>query len=294
MIGFIASLATNGVGLAQFGVGFGRGGYGGYGGGFYPPAGVYGGYGGFGPGFYGGSGFGYPGYGFGNYGYGSGVGFYGNGFGNGYSYAQPLYTNFNQPNYSIYSQPLYSTRLYTPQVYTLRTFPPLGNSTSTYSGSSDIQTSPSPSYSLATPSVVSPGPASSSAISPAPSVAYDNGEIVIFSPPTNSREIQYTLNGAPYTMKPGTLQKFKNDRTWVVEVNPGSGQSTKFTLSAGRFKFKHERKPGSSRAVSRTGARRNTGSRQSPGRPGADALRMSSFGGCRSLSEQNGSCGRGI
>ena len=39
-------------------------------------------------------------------------------------------------------------------------------------------------------------------------------------------------------MKPGTLQKFTNDRKWVIEVNLGNGEMTQYTLSTGRFKFK--------------------------------------------------------
>ena len=39
-------------------------------------------------------------------------------------------------------------------------------------------------------------------------------------------------------MKPGTLQKFANDRTWTIDVNLGNGQHAKYTLSTGRFKFK--------------------------------------------------------
>ena len=225
------------VASAQFGVGYG----GGYGGGYR------GGYGGFAPGGYGWAGpfntvyptygFGGPGYAYGynrfGPGFGNGFGGYGSGFGygigNGYSYAQPIYSTYNQP--------LYSTRVFTPPVYTLRTFTPLNSSGVTYSGSSAVVTSQAPLVINIPRSLTvnsqSPNPQSASV-----SATPDNGEIVLFSPPTNSREVQYTLNGALYTMKPGTVQKFSNDRTWVIEVNPGSGQNTKYTLSSGRYKFK--------------------------------------------------------
>jgi hypothetical protein len=71
-----------------------------------------------------------------------------------------------------------------------------------------------------------------------PQVTYDGGEIVLFSPPDNSQESQYTLNGVAYSMKPGSVQRFANDRNWTIEVNRGNGQSMKYTLSTGRYKFK--------------------------------------------------------
>lgn len=71
-----------------------------------------------------------------------------------------------------------------------------------------------------------------------PSATYDNGEIVIFSPPTNAVDVQYSLNGVSYTMKPGSMQKFTNDRIWIVNFTVGNGQTTKYTLASGRYKFK--------------------------------------------------------
>ncbi len=76
------------------------------------------------------------------------------------------------------------------------------------------------------------------AILESPPAIHDQGEIVLFSPPTNTIEVHYSLNGTSYTMKPGSLQKFANDRTWTIEVNLGNGQSTRYTLHTGRFKFK--------------------------------------------------------
>ena len=88
-------------------------------------------------------------------------------------------------------------------------------------------------YSGSSPVITTP-----TVISTSPPVVYDNGEIIVFSPPNNSVDVQYALNGVSYTMKPGTLQKFANDRTWTIDVNLGNGQHAKYTLSTGRFKFK--------------------------------------------------------
>ena len=68
---------------------------------------------------------------------------------------------------------------------------------------------------------------------------YDGGEIVLFSAANMPGDVQYTLNGVPYQMKPGSVQRFTNDRTWTIEVATGSGQSPQqFTLVSGRYKFK--------------------------------------------------------
>jgi hypothetical protein len=67
---------------------------------------------------------------------------------------------------------------------------------------------------------------------------FDNGEIVLFSPTNNTREAQYWLNGMPYVMKPGTVQRFRNDRTWTFEMRNGSQQILRYTLSTGNFKVK--------------------------------------------------------
>lgn len=199
--------------VAQWGPGQPGGDFAGYGGGF-------GGYGGYGMGGYGGMYGGYNGY-YG--GYYSGI----PGFGYGsYGSAQPLYSSFNQPNYSVYRQPLYTTPMYSLPAYNqpiiLRQF---GSTTGrTYSGS--------------TPRVTSSGVNISNVSVSASRPVYDQGEIVLFSPPSNNQDVQYTLNGAPYTMKPGTVQKFTNDRTWTIETRLGSGQVTRYTLATGRYKFK--------------------------------------------------------
>ena len=185
--------------------------------------------------------------GFGNYGFGIG---YSNGFGGGFgnpygfyggispfNYAQPIYSTFNQPNYSYFQTPIYSTRLYAPSIYV----PPVINQPiyvpsvspqSTYVSSPNRQQADSNLIDLrriqiATAPKVNPAP---------PQATFDNGQIVIFSPPTNTKDVQYALNSATYTMKPGTLQKFTNDRVWTIETNL-NGQTVKYNLSAGRYKF---------------------------------------------------------
>ncbi len=147
--------------------------------------------------------------------YGGGIGgiglFYGGGFGYpGYGYGGYYggYPSYGNGTYG-YAQPVYSTPVYSQPVY----------SNTVYSGSSSIVTTPS-------------------VVTSTPQVTYDNGEIVLFSPPTNTQDAQYTLNGNVYSMKPGTVQKFTNDRTWTIDVNLGNGQTTKYTLSTGRYKFK--------------------------------------------------------
>jgi hypothetical protein len=238
-IAFLVAFTASRVASAQFGVGYGGGGYGGYGGGGYGGNFGQGGFGWSGPynTAYPSYGFGSPGYGFGynrfGPGFGNGFGGYGNGFGygfgNGYSYAQPIYSTYNQP--------LYSNRVFTPPAYTLRTFTPLNSSGVTYSGSSSVGTSPAPLVINIPRNLTSNSPAPSPQSS-SPQFVPDNGEIVLFNPPTNTVEVQYTLNGAPYTMKPGTVQKFANDRTWVIDATLGDGQNAKYTLYTGRYKFK--------------------------------------------------------
>ena len=66
----------------------------------------------------------------------------------------------------------------------------------------------------------------------------DRDEIVFFSSPGTVAEAQYSLNGVPYVMKPGTMQRLKNDRVWKVEVNSGTGRVMPYTLAPGAYKFK--------------------------------------------------------
>lgn len=68
---------------------------------------------------------------------------------------------------------------------------------------------------------------------------FDGGEIVLFTTPDVPGDVQYTLNGVAYQLRPGSVQRFRNDRLWTIEVASGVGQSPQqFTLVSGRYKFK--------------------------------------------------------
>lgn len=71
-----------------------------------------------------------------------------------------------------------------------------------------------------------------------PSPIADGGEILLFSPASNPGDVRYTLNGNPYTMPPGTKQKFRNDRTWTIEFESSPGRVMQYTLTSSRYKFK--------------------------------------------------------
>lgn len=73
---------------------------------------------------------------------------------------------------------------------------------------------------------------------PVPASGADGGEILLFSPNTNTGDIRYLLNGQLYTMPPGTKQSFVNDRTWTIQFESAAGQVTSYTLETGRYKFK--------------------------------------------------------
>lgn len=65
--------------------------------------------------------------------------------------------------------------------------------------------------------------------------------IVIFSPETNDFQISYTLNGSLFSMNPGQVHTFSNDRTWTIEyVGSESGDVSRYVLSPGRYKFKRQ------------------------------------------------------
>lgn len=70
--------------------------------------------------------------------------------------------------------------------------------------------------------------------------APDGGEIVLFVAPDAPGAIQYTLNGQPYSLKPGETQRFTNDRVWTIEFAPtNNGQvALRYTLLSARYKFK--------------------------------------------------------
>ena len=71
-----------------------------------------------------------------------------------------------------------------------------------------------------------------------PTPLADGGEILLFSPASNPGDVRYTLNGNPYTMPPGTKQRFVNDRTWTIEFESSPGRVAQYTLISSRYKFK--------------------------------------------------------
>ena len=83
-----------------------------------------------------------------------------------------------------------------------------------------------------------PAVARESYVPTTPSPLADGGEILLFSPASNSGDVRYTLNGNPYTMAPGTKQKFTNDRTWTIEFESSPGRVSQYTLTSSHYKFK--------------------------------------------------------
>ena len=73
-----------------------------------------------------------------------------------------------------------------------------------------------------------------------PQYVPDGGEIVLFSLSNATTDISYTLNGTPYTMKPGSVQRFTNDRQWTIEFpfTSNGPASLRYTLVTGSYKFK--------------------------------------------------------
>ncbi len=134
-----------------------------------------------------------------NRGYGGGYGGYGRGYG-GY-YGGGYGSGYGYGN-GYYSQPYYSQQYYSQPVY-----------------AQPVYTQP-----------VYAAPA-------AP--VFDGGEIVLFSAADTPGDVQYTLNGVQYQLRPGSVQRFRNDRAWTIEVASGVGQAPQqFTLVTGRYKFK--------------------------------------------------------
>ncbi len=151
--------------------------------------------------------------------YGSG-GYYGGGYGGGYyggGYGYPgnSYWGYGGSRYgygSGFGIGIYST----PQYYSAPVY-----STPNYSQSYSV-----PSTVVVTPQRV-----------------YDNGPIVITSPTTNDKVIDYSLNGNRFTIQPGQSQKFNHDRDWVVDFNRGDGQGAgQYALKSATYKFKQTAK----------------------------------------------------
>ena len=69
-------------------------------------------------------------------------------------------------------------------------------------------------------------------------MVHDGRDIVLFNPADTGKDIQYSLNGSPYLIKPGGVQTIPNDRTWIIEMDSGTGQHLRYTLETRRYKFK--------------------------------------------------------
>ena len=62
--------------------------------------------------------------------------------------------------------------------------------------------------------------------------------IWIINPPENRVILNYTLNGARYSIPPGHSQELSDDRRWVIEFSRGSGFGLgRYTLQPGRYNF---------------------------------------------------------
>lgn len=73
----------------------------------------------------------------------------------------------------------------------------------------------------------------------APQVVSTGGPISIEYPSGLGPLVNYSLNGNPYSIRPGQSQNFVNDRNWIVEFDRGSGFGpARYTLHDGHFKFK--------------------------------------------------------
>jgi len=68
----------------------------------------------------------------------------------------------------------------------------------------------------------------------------DGGEILIFSPASNTRSVRYWLNGRAYTMPPGTRQSLVNDRVWTIQFDAAPDQRVTYTLDSVRYKFRQD------------------------------------------------------
>lgn len=87
-----------------------------------------------------------------------------------------------------------------------------------------------------------PRPPSATLSPPVPAAATgttpSSGKITIFNRPTNRFQMVYALNDQPYTMKPGDVQEFDNDRTWNIQfLGSSTGDVSSFPLDSGIYEF---------------------------------------------------------
>lgn len=70
-------------------------------------------------------------------------------------------------------------------------------------------------------------------------VASYTGTIQIVNPSDSGGEVSYTLNGNPYSIKPGHAQTIQNDRLWTVAFGSGGAAGdVRYSLQPGTYKFK--------------------------------------------------------
>lgn len=120
----------------------------------------------------------------------------------------------NQYGQSIYQQPA-------PQVYVNPVGPVYGNTGGYFNASVPQNVVP---YSLQANSVAA---------------LPRGGSIKIFNPSDSGGEVKYTLNGTPFTIKPGSSQLLPYDRTWTVEFGSGGAAgNVRYSLQPGAYKFK--------------------------------------------------------
>jgi hypothetical protein len=64
-------------------------------------------------------------------------------------------------------------------------------------------------------------------------------QIRIVNPADSGGEVQYSLNGTAYSIRPGYGQVIDNDRQWVISFGSGGIRGdVRYTLAQGTFKFK--------------------------------------------------------
>lgn len=72
-----------------------------------------------------------------------------------------------------------------------------------------------------------------------PRNAKEASEIQLMFPKTASAPLSYMLNGTSYSIKPGYVQKFPDDRVWTIEFLRGGNRSQvmRYQLTAGNYLF---------------------------------------------------------
>lgn len=70
-------------------------------------------------------------------------------------------------------------------------------------------------------------------------VTSTGGTIRIVNPSDSGGEVNYTLNGTPYSIKPGHAQTIQNDRLWTVAFGSGGAAgNVRYSLQPATYKFK--------------------------------------------------------